>query len=174
MDRRNFYTRALAGGAGLFSVLLGKKAGAQVIGPQTGTLETWHPRRAPARDTLGLADRTKLVREIWDSYGLASPNYNDTIDMFCDAMMADWQRDRFAYVWRYASTSGNQVYVLPGRFVMKHPGFMPDFPAGYYWLDPVRRVAGVILTQILPFADPTVVRLYGQFERGVYALAEAR
>jgi CubicO group peptidase (beta-lactamase class C family) len=44
----------------------------------------------------------------------------------------------------------------------------------YYWLDPARRVAGVILTQILPFADPTVVRLYGEFERGVYALAETR
>jgi len=43
----------------------------------------------------------------------------------------------------------------------------------YYWLDPARRGAGVILTQILPFADPTVVRLYGAFERGVYALAEA-
>jgi methyl acetate hydrolase len=40
----------------------------------------------------------------------------------------------------------------------------------YYWLDPVRRVTGVILTQILPFADPAVLRLYGEFERGVYAL----
>ena len=30
----------------------------------------------------------------------------------------------------------------------------------------------MILTQILPFADPTVVRLYGQFERGVYTLAD--
>ncbi len=43
----------------------------------------------------------------------------------------------------------------------------------YYWLDPVRRVAGVIMTQILPFADPAAVRLYGRFERGVYALVEA-
>lgn len=43
----------------------------------------------------------------------------------------------------------------------------------YYWLDPARRVAGVILTQILPFADPAVVRLYGEFERGVYALVDA-
>lgn len=43
----------------------------------------------------------------------------------------------------------------------------------YYWLDPARHIAGVILTQVLPFADPTVVRLYGEFERGVYALAEA-
>lgn len=41
----------------------------------------------------------------------------------------------------------------------------------YYWLDPARGVAGVILTQILPFADPTVLRLYGRFERAVYALA---
>jgi methyl acetate hydrolase len=44
----------------------------------------------------------------------------------------------------------------------------------YYWLDPARHVAGVILTQFLPFADPSMLRLYGQFERGVYALAEAR
>ena len=44
----------------------------------------------------------------------------------------------------------------------------------YFWLDPARRIAGVILTQILPFADPAVLRLYGDFERGVYALAEAR
>ena len=44
----------------------------------------------------------------------------------------------------------------------------------YYWLDPARHIGGVILTQILPFADPAVVRLYGEFERGVYALADAR
>ncbi len=38
----------------------------------------------------------------------------------------------------------------------------------YYWIDPRRRVTGVILTQILPFADPDVVRLYGEFESGIY------
>jgi methyl acetate hydrolase len=38
----------------------------------------------------------------------------------------------------------------------------------YYWLDPQKRVAGVILTQILPFADDRAVKLYGEFERGVY------
>jgi methyl acetate hydrolase len=38
----------------------------------------------------------------------------------------------------------------------------------YYWLDPRKRVAGVILTQILPFADHPAVALYGQFERAVY------
>jgi methyl acetate hydrolase len=38
----------------------------------------------------------------------------------------------------------------------------------YYWLDPQKRVAGVFLTQILPFADDKAVTLYGEFERGVY------
>lgn len=38
----------------------------------------------------------------------------------------------------------------------------------YFWLDPKRRVAGTIMTQILPFADPRVLALFGRFERGVY------
>ena len=38
----------------------------------------------------------------------------------------------------------------------------------YYWIDPQKRVTGVILTQILPFADPIVLRLYREFERGIY------
>jgi methyl acetate hydrolase len=38
----------------------------------------------------------------------------------------------------------------------------------YFWIDPSRKIGGVILTQILPFADPTVLKLFGQFESGVY------
>ncbi|MGH7154932.1 MAG: serine hydrolase domain-containing protein, partial [Acetobacteraceae bacterium] len=34
----------------------------------------------------------------------------------------------------------------------------------YYWLDPTRRVAGVLMTQILPFADPAVLELLDDFE----------
>ena len=39
----------------------------------------------------------------------------------------------------------------------------------YYWLDPVKQVAGVLMTQILPFADPIVLDLLDRFERAVYA-----
>ena len=39
----------------------------------------------------------------------------------------------------------------------------------YYWIDPARDRAGVIVTQILPFADPKVLALLGAFERAVYA-----
>jgi methyl acetate hydrolase len=38
----------------------------------------------------------------------------------------------------------------------------------YYWLDPKQRVTGVILTQILPFADPPVLQLLDDFETAVY------
>ena len=43
----------------------------------------------------------------------------------------------------------------------------------YYWLDPAKRVTGQIMTQILPFADPRALRLYGQFERSVYDALKA-
>jgi hypothetical protein len=33
------------------------------------------------------------------------------------------------------------------------------------------KVAGVLMSQILPFADPAVLGLSDQFERGVYKIA---
>lgn len=38
----------------------------------------------------------------------------------------------------------------------------------YYWLDPAAKVAGVFMTQILPFADGTVLQALDAFERAVY------
>ena len=43
----------------------------------------------------------------------------------------------------------------------------------YYWIDPAKRVGGVIMTQILPFADERAVKLYGQFESSVYNALKA-
>jgi hypothetical protein len=37
----------------------------------------------------------------------------------------------------------------------------------YYWLDPVRCVAGVIMMQILPFADRQALKAYRGFEQGI-------
>jgi methyl acetate hydrolase len=39
----------------------------------------------------------------------------------------------------------------------------------YYWIDPGRKVAAVFMTQVLPFADSRALRLYRQFEHGIYA-----
>jgi methyl acetate hydrolase len=89
-----------------------------------------------------------------------------------------------------APALSNDVDFFPGAPIRWGLGYMLNMAAGpngrsagtvswaglfnsYYWLDPVRHVTGVILTQILPFADPAVVGLYGQFERRVYALLDA-
>jgi methyl acetate hydrolase len=37
----------------------------------------------------------------------------------------------------------------------------------YYWIDPATRIAGVIMMQILPFADAQALKTYRQFERGI-------
>jgi CubicO group peptidase (beta-lactamase class C family) len=41
----------------------------------------------------------------------------------------------------------------------------------YFWLDPASRIAGVLMTQLLPFADPPVLDTLDRFERAVYALS---
>lgn len=39
----------------------------------------------------------------------------------------------------------------------------------YFWFDPQRDIAGVLLMQMLPFADPGALAVLGAFERAVYA-----
>jgi methyl acetate hydrolase len=43
----------------------------------------------------------------------------------------------------------------------------------YFWVDPSRGIAGVILMQYLPFADPKALALHDEFERAAYQLAAA-
>lgn len=43
----------------------------------------------------------------------------------------------------------------------------------YFWIDPARNVAGVILMQLLPFADGKALETFAGFERGVYAGLDA-
>lgn len=43
----------------------------------------------------------------------------------------------------------------------------------YFWIDPVRGVAGVVLGQIFPFADPAMLKLLWGFEAGVYGSGHA-
>jgi len=79
----------------------------------------------------------------------------------------------------------NDVDFFPGAQIRWGLGYMLNMQPGpngrsagtvswggifntYYWLDPTKRVTGLIMTQILPFADQRAVKLYGQFERGVY------
>lgn len=44
----------------------------------------------------------------------------------------------------------------------------------YFWVDPTSRVTGVVMTQLLPFADKPVLDLFAEFKSGLYkAVASA-
>jgi methyl acetate hydrolase len=43
----------------------------------------------------------------------------------------------------------------------------------FFWIDPARGVAGVIMMQYLPFADAKALAVYDTFERGAYQLVNA-
>ncbi len=88
------------------------------------------------------------------------------------------------------SARSNDVDLFPGAQIRWGLGYMLNMEAGpngrsagtvswggifntYYWLDPAKRVTGLIMTQILPFADTRTLKLYGQFERSVYETLKA-
>ena len=43
----------------------------------------------------------------------------------------------------------------------------------YFWIDPARGIAAVVMMQLLPFADTKALAIYDTVERGVYQLAAA-
>jgi methyl acetate hydrolase len=38
----------------------------------------------------------------------------------------------------------------------------------YFWIDPTVKVGGLIMTQVIPFADPAILKTYRAFEQTVY------
>jgi len=85
----------------------------------------------------------------------------------------------------YVPTASNNVELFPGTrkkwglsFLINTEAVPGGRSAGslawaginntYYWLDPTRKVAGAVFTQVLPFGDPAVLRLLDGFERAVY------
>jgi CubicO group peptidase (beta-lactamase class C family) len=86
--------------------------------------------------------------------------------------------------------SSNDAEFFPGLLKRWGLGFMinvDEAPTGrsagslawaglgntYYWIDPTRRLAGIILTQILPFADEKVLSLFADFERAIYSSSDS-
>ena len=41
-------------------------------------------------------------------------------------------------------------------------------PNAYFWIDPARKIAGVLLMQVLPFVDTSALKLFTDFETTVY------
>jgi len=55
----------------------------------------------------------------------------------------------------------------PYRAPQPQPGGASKHP---FWIDPAKSVAGVILIQLIPFADAKSLPLLDDFERAVYAI----
>ena len=57
---------------------------------------------------------------------------------------------------------------IPG---MRHAGSQgwAGFANTHYWFDPCNDVAGIFMTQLIPFADPGAMAAYQAFEKAVYA-----
>jgi methyl acetate hydrolase len=90
----------------------------------------------------------------------------------------------------YAAATSNDLEFFPGitkkwglSFLIntartpegRSPGSLAWAGLGntYYWIDPSRDVAGVILMQVLPFGDKKCLEAFSGFERGVYAGLDA-
>src|SRR6185437_7694615 len=107
----------------------------------------------------------------------------ETVELMCQNHMGDLVVTKLVSV---AAEATNDAEFFPGMVKKWGLGFMISTEAvphrraanslcwaglgnTYFWIDPASGVCGVILTQILPFADEKVLALYDAFEAAVYA-----
>src|ERR1700730_14847677 len=122
----------------------GKGSGNQVLKPETvATMGQNH---------IGEINMTKMVS--------AAPEATNDVDIYPDM----WKK------WGLSSLI-NTAKTAEGR----SPGSLAwaGLANTYFWIDPSRDVAGVILMQLLPFADNKCLEAFAGFERGVYAGLDA-
>jgi CubicO group peptidase (beta-lactamase class C family) len=139
------------GGGGLYSTAAdyikfcqmilnkGKGNGNQVLKPETvATMGQNH---------IGDLNVTKLTT--------AAPMYSNDVDLYPD-MVKKWG---LSFLINTAKTpEGRSAGSLAWAGLANT----------YYWIDPSRNVAGVILMQLLPFADAKCLEAFAGFERGIY------
>ena len=90
----------------------------------------------------------------------AAPPYTNDVDLF-PGMVKKWG---LSFLINTAKTPEGRS---PGSL------FWAGLANTYYWIDPARDVTGVILMQVLPFADGKCLEAFAGFERGVYAGLDA-
>ncbi|MDH2383101.1 serine hydrolase [Bradyrhizobium sp. CER78] len=90
----------------------------------------------------------------------AAPPYTNDVDLYPD-MIKKWG---LSFLINTAKTPEGRS---PGSLAWA------GLANTYYWIDPSRDVCGVILTQLLPFADKHSLEAFAGFEKGVYAGLDA-
>lgn len=132
-----------------------------------------------ARDYLVLLDAllaggAGAGGRILDETGMALLTSGQTGEMACGALTASIPM----FTNDYEALPGRAKAWSLGLLVAGEPG--PDGRGAgslawaglsncYYWADPAAGAAGVLLMQVLPFADPKALEVFSAFERAVYA-----
>ena len=115
--------------------------------------------RVVKADTIGLMARNQIGK-------LGVPALKTALPRSADFTFIADGRDKFGLGFLITSDQ------VPGK---RSPGSLSwgGINNTYFWVDPERGLAGVILMQYLPFADPKALALHDQFERAAYQLAAA-
>lgn len=139
------------GGGGLFSTPRDYMAFLQML--LNGG--AYHNERLLRTDTVAMMFRNQIGDLLVSKMETAQPSWSNSFDQFPGA----------AHKWGFSFDINTQ----PGPHG-RSPGSVSwaGLLNTYFWVDPVKRVAGSLFTQMLPFYDARVVTLYGQFERALY------
>ncbi|HET7884743.1 MAG TPA: serine hydrolase domain-containing protein [Bradyrhizobium sp.] len=117
----------------------GRGNGNQVLKPETVAMM--------GENQIGDLVVTKMIS--------AAPPYTNDVDLYPD-MVKKWG---LSFLITTAATPEGRS---PGSLAWA------GLANTYYWIDPARDVSGVILMQVLPFADAKCLEAFAGFERGVY------
>src|ERR1700674_2049176 len=122
----------------------GRGNGNQVLRPETVAMM--------GQNHIGDLNMTKMIS--------ALPDFTNDIDLYPD-MAKKWG---LSFLINTAKTAEGRS---PGSLAW---GGLANT---YFWIDPARDVTGVILMQVLPFADGKCLEAFAGFESGVYAGLDA-
>jgi methyl acetate hydrolase len=122
----------------------GRGNGNQVLRPETVTMM--------GQNHIGDLNMTKMTS--------ALPDFSNDVDLYPD-MAKKWG---LSFLINTAKTPEGRS---PGSLAWA------GLANTYYWIDPARDVTGVILMQVLPFADGKCLEAFAGFESGVYAGLDA-
>lgn len=122
----------------------GKGNGNQVLKPETVALM--------GQNHIGDLNVGKMIS--------VAPAYTNDVDLYPD-MVKKWG---LSFLINTAKTPEGRS---PGSLAWA------GLANTYFWIDPARNAAGVILMQVLPFADQKCLEAFADLERGVYAGLDA-
>jgi methyl acetate hydrolase len=122
----------------------GNGNGNQVLKPETVALMS--------QNNIGELAMTKMTS--------VAPPYTNDVDLYPD-MVKKWG---LSFMINTAKTPDGRS---PGSLAWA------GLANTYFWIDPTRDLAGVILMQLLPFADGKCLEAFGGFERGLYTALDA-